>query len=92
MLHGNDYGLLQPMDFCPWCGTKLPKDLGIEWTEMVEKELGIEDVWDIEWDEIPEKYKTDEWWKKRGITRFKVVFKSKFLPEGIHTWRQNNYP
>ena len=24
------------------------------------------------------------------ISRFKVLFRSEFLPEGIHTWRQNN--
>ena len=38
-----------------------------EWAEMVEKELGLKSVWDIEWNEIPDKYKTDEWWKKRGL-------------------------
>jgi hypothetical protein len=57
----------QPVVYCPWCGKKLPKDLGVEWAKMVEKELNIKSVWDIEWNEIPDKFKTDEWWKKRGL-------------------------
>jgi hypothetical protein len=67
LLHDNSPGTRQPILYCPWCGTKLPKDLGEEWAEMVEKELGLKSVWDIEWNEIPDKYKTDEWWKKRGL-------------------------
>ena len=45
--------------FCPWCGKRLPAPLRSVWFDEVEK-LGIE-----EWDDprIPEKYKSDAWWK-----------------------------
>ena len=47
--------------FCPWCGSKLPVSLRNTWFDELEK-LGIED-----WDDprMPEKYKSDIWWKTR---------------------------
>lgn len=63
----------QPALYCPWCGTELPKTLGEEWDELLEQEYGLttNDFWDKngKWDEskIPPEFRTDEWWKKRGL-------------------------
>ena len=63
--------------FCPFCGAKLPLDRcameksygggmrNIYWEE-IERAVGKEGC-DITEDEIPEEFKTDEWWKKRGL-------------------------
>ncbi|MDR3550584.1 MAG: hypothetical protein P4L31_04165 [Candidatus Babeliales bacterium] len=56
------------VDFCPFCGTKLPKDLTEKWWDILEKEYGIDDPYDDKQKKlIPEEFKTDEWWKKRGL-------------------------
>ncbi len=50
---------------CPWCGVKLPKSLGEAHfdilCEMFEDYDGNKDP------RTPEEFKTDEWWKKRGL-------------------------
>ncbi|WP_375318929.1 DUF6980 family protein [Candidatus Tisiphia endosymbiont of Oplodontha viridula] len=66
-LHNDSRGTRQPISYCPWCGKILPKDLGEEWAAWVEEELGLEDIFDTDWSQLPDKYKTDEWWKKRGL-------------------------
>jgi hypothetical protein len=70
--HGKYIGVRQRLWYCPWCGTKLPEDLTEEYEEVLEKEYGITAKdWDAPgWsDEIhlPEEFRTDEWWKKRGL-------------------------
>jgi hypothetical protein len=53
---------------CPRCGAKLPESLFEQWYDIMEKEFGLSGL--IGPDEahlIPEEYKTDEWWKKRGL-------------------------
>lgn len=66
-------GIRQQLWFCPWCGKKLPKDLGDEWEGNLKKDynLTVSDFFDKQgqWDEskIPEEFRTDEWWKKRGL-------------------------
>ncbi|MCX4084549.1 hypothetical protein N7281_06955 [Rickettsia hoogstraalii] len=67
LLHGYDYGLEQEMYYCPWCGSKLPKSLGDEWCEVIKQKFGLEEVFAEEWEKLPEEYKTDAWWKKRGL-------------------------
>jgi hypothetical protein len=57
----------QLIQFCPWCGTKLPKDLNDEWEEIVAKEFGVTQLYYRYMDKIPPEFKTDEWWKKRGL-------------------------
>ena len=49
--------------FCPSCGHKFPESLRDEWYSEIEK-LGLE-VW-ADRDKIPEKFKSDAWWKNRG--------------------------
>lgn len=68
----DSYGL-HHLGYCPYCGTKLPINrLSIyEYGESIyfaeiEKAVGKE-FCDITEDEIPEEFKTDEWWKKRGL-------------------------
>lgn len=52
---------------CPWCGAKLPKELGDEFADIVYGELGFDPL-DINLEEkLPAEFKTDAWWKKRGL-------------------------
>ena len=34
---------------------------------MLEDEYGITDPHDKEYDKVPAEFKTDEWWKKKGL-------------------------
>lgn len=54
--------------YCPYCGTKLPANLenGDEYYDALEEAVGKE-FCDIKEEEIPEEFKSDEWWKKRGL-------------------------
>jgi len=52
---------------CPWCGTKLPSSLADKWFEVLKEEYGIEDPSDEDRDRVPTEFRTDEWWKKRGL-------------------------
>ncbi|WP_342269806.1 DUF6980 family protein [Rickettsia endosymbiont of Orchestes rusci] len=56
------------MSYCPWCGTKLPKELRNEFFDILD-EYGIEtDIGEYIKDKrIPAEFRTDEWWKKRGL-------------------------
>lgn len=52
---------------CPFCGKDLPKSLyGYVYNNAIAKTVG-KDYCDITDDEIPEEFKTDEWWIKRGL-------------------------
>lgn len=55
-----------PCIYCPYCGKKQPKDLTSLRDDELEKAVGKE-FCDITEDEIPEEFKSDEWWKKRGL-------------------------
>jgi hypothetical protein len=55
------------IEYCPWCGSKLPDSLNLEWCEAVKQDLGIEDVDAEEWAKLPEKYKTEQWWREKGL-------------------------
>ena len=55
------------INYCPWCATKLPKSLNNKWFEILEEECSLDDPDSKEQSKlIPEEFKTDEWWKKRG--------------------------
>lgn len=62
-----DLGL--KMDYCPWCGTKFPKNLREEWFDTLEIEYGIEtDIGEAcDRADIPKEFWSDEWWKKRNL-------------------------
>jgi hypothetical protein len=55
------------VSFCPYCGAKLPNDLVDERVDILEQEYGITDPYIKQKKLIPAEFKTDEWWKKRGL-------------------------
>ena len=58
------------IDYCPFCGKKLPKKLDDDDMDpYLMKEYGWteEDCWGYPRRELPPEFKTDEWWKKRGL-------------------------
>ena len=61
----------QTMYFCPWCGKKLPKILEDEYDQAISVKLSIPigDITLETYDDprLPLEFKTDEWWKKRGL-------------------------
>jgi len=54
--------------YCPFCGAKMPNHFyaSDQYESALEEALG-KDFCDITPEEIPEEFKTDEWWKKRGL-------------------------
>jgi hypothetical protein len=65
----NRYGIHIP--YCPFCGSKLPELLVDERWDTILTELGPDYLPDDDNNppkkELPEEFKTDEWWKKRGL-------------------------
>lgn len=73
----------QSISHCPWCGTKLPANLRKDYRHILREEYGIEvDLYvklanncdnpktDQELREtlnVPDEFKSDEWWKKRCL-------------------------
>jgi hypothetical protein len=60
--YGIDYtkqagGGLQVINFCPWCGSKLPSSLRDQWFEQLDR-LGLEPE-----DQLPDKLQDDSWWR-----------------------------
>ena len=68
---GNDDGL--KIDYCPWCGKKLP-DMLDPW-EWLKYEYGDEYDWDLLPKKIQEEFSTDAWWKNRHLDDPKVLKK-----------------
>jgi hypothetical protein len=61
-------GLCNAIRYCPWCSSRLPESLGDEIEEVLAQEFNITKSWDPEQAKrIPAEFKTDEWWKKRGL-------------------------
>ena len=62
--YGIDYAdggtSLQVINFCPWCGSKLPSPLRTQWFAQLDR-LGLE----LE-DELPAELKSDVWWRNNG--------------------------
>lgn len=48
------------INFCPWCGKKLPDSKRDRWFEELEK-LGYDDPFDMK---IPKEYTSDKWYTK----------------------------
>ena len=53
--------------FCPFCCIKLPKDLTDEWCEILDDDYDINPYDEPQKKRMPAEFKTDEWWKKRGL-------------------------
>ena len=54
----------QEIKFCPWCGSKLPENLTEARAKIIFDEMNLDSYEDPR---LPEEFKTDEWWKKRGL-------------------------
>lgn len=64
----NKVKLSQLLFYCPWCGIKLPKVLNEEYFKIFYDELHLERAKNLlETPCLPEEFKSDEWWKKRGL-------------------------
>lgn len=61
-------GYICNINFCPWCGSELPKSLSDRWFQILEEEHEL-DMPDLpeQKAKIPTEFLTDEWWKKRGL-------------------------
>jgi len=58
----------QDIFHCPFCGFKLPRGLREEYCNILEGKFGIDCIFDSKKIErLPEEFKNDEWWKKRGL-------------------------
>ncbi len=53
------------LDFCPWCGSKLPGSLRDEWEKRLDQFREFDE--DLLFICAPEEYYSDEWWKKAGL-------------------------
>ncbi len=47
------------IEFCPWCGQKLPTSKRDRWFDELKK-LGVKDPWT---ETLPDKYLTDQWYR-----------------------------
>jgi hypothetical protein len=56
--------IAQEIAFCPWCGSKLPVNLTNLRGQIVFDEFKLDSFDDPR---LPKEFKTDEWWKKRGL-------------------------
>ena len=54
----------QVIQFCPWCGNKLPFELSKELSKILFDEMDLDNYEDFR---MPIEFKTDKWWKKRGL-------------------------
>ena len=55
------------IDYCMFCGKKLPTSVRDEWFDILEKEYGLESPNEEDRKRVPQEFWTDEWWKKRGL-------------------------
>ena len=51
------------IDYCMFCGKKLPMSVRDEWFAILEKEYGLERPATGDRMKVPKEFLTDEWWK-----------------------------
>jgi hypothetical protein len=51
----------QTIQFCPWCGSKLPLSLRVQWFEELDR-LDLEPN-----DDLPAELKDDTWWLQKRL-------------------------
>lgn len=56
-------GSIRLISYCPWCGGRLPASKRKQWFAELAK-LGIDDP---ATQDAPEEFRTDRWWRSRGI-------------------------
>jgi len=65
-LYKDSRGTNQIMHYCPWCGSKIPKDLRDIWVKILQEEYGLKEPY-LNRDKLPREFLSDEWWKKRKL-------------------------
>jgi hypothetical protein len=55
------------IQYCMFCGKKLPLSVRKEWYAILEEEYGLESPDEEDEKKVPKEFWTDEWWKKRGL-------------------------
>ena len=60
-------GPYTPMNFCLWCGRQLEPSLRDLWAKLLQKEHGIANPFATPIAKLPKSFRTDEWWKRRGL-------------------------
>ncbi len=66
-LKENEVCISFKISYCPRCGTKLPENLTDAWWDIIEEKFGISELFDERLKDLPEEFKTDAWWKNRGL-------------------------
>jgi len=71
-LQYREYGIDLPkggflIDYCMFCGKKLPTSVRDEWFDILEQEYGLESPCEEDKKKVPKEFLSDEWWKKRGL-------------------------
>jgi hypothetical protein len=56
-----------PITYCPWCGRQLEPSLRDLWAKLLIKEHGIKNPFETPIAQLPKSFRTDEWWKRRGL-------------------------
>ena len=71
------------LDYCVFCGAKLPDSLRDEWFYILKLEYELEDpLWKEARKMVPAEFWIDEWWKKRGFENEIVL--SKFREQAVY--------
>jgi hypothetical protein len=56
------------VDYCPFCGSKLPVPLNDEWRRILKEDYKLNDpISAVRNNKKLAEFRTDEWWKKRGL-------------------------
>jgi len=55
------------MNYCLWCSRQLEPSLRNLWAKLLQKEHGIANPFEIPIAQLPKSFRTDEWWKRRGL-------------------------
>lgn len=70
-VHAKYFSAGKLITFCAWCGNRLPKPLRQEYFDILRDEYHLQSVtlhtFALAPDIIPEEFKSDLWWKKRGL-------------------------
>lgn len=61
-----DGGVFFELNYCPFCGKNIKNKNDI-YERILRRDFGVQDPYDNDDPNIPLEFKTDEWWKKRGL-------------------------
>jgi hypothetical protein len=59
-------GFVITIDYCPWCGTKLPNSLRNVWGERLDA-LGFLDPYGEDRASVPDAFWSDSWWREAKL-------------------------